>query len=480
MNLTKWLTPEALLPRGMAHEDLPSGGSMLKEYVALALPSVMEMVLISLVNMVDTAMVSTVGTDAGAAVGIVGQPRMIMLSLFLATNMGITAVVARRRGEERREDANTVMRSSMVLIVALSFVLMAVLMPLARPLMRFAGAEEGRTLDEATDYFRILGWVLPLNALSMGICAAQRGVGNTKLTMYVNIASNLVNILFNWLLINGVGPFPKLGVRGAAIATAIGIGVGFVLCMVSLAGGYKHGGFLAVGLRDDWRPKKEALRDVLRVASSSMLEQLAFRVGFFSYAKIVASLGTDAFAAHQIANQFLGLSFSFADGFGIAGTSLVGQMLGRKRKDLSYIYGRLAQRFALAVSIALAAFCALLRGPLVSMFITENANPGVRETAEMLMIIVAAFQPFQMVQVVTSGALRGAGDVKYTARVMLLTVLLVRPTLSLLGIWAARNVFDVPDLAIAAAWVAAIIDMIVRQVLVERRYRSGKWQDIRV
>ena len=478
--LKKWLDPGAILPRGTPHGDLPSSGSMLKEYISLALPSVMEMVLISLINMVDTAMVSTVGTDAVAAVGIVGQPRMIMLSLFFAANMGITAVVARRRGEERREDANTVLRSSMVLIVALSVVLMAVLMPLARPLMRFAGAEEGRTLDEATDYFLILGWVLPLNALSMGICAAQRGVGNTKLTMYVNIASNLVNILFNWLLINGIGPFPRLGVRGAAIATAIGIGVGFVLCMVSLAGGNRHGGFLAVSLRDDWRPKKEALRDVLRVASSSMLEQLAFRVGFFSYAKIVASLGTDAFAAHQIANQFLGLSFSFADGFGIAGTSLVGQMLGRKRKDLSYIYGKLAQRFALAVSLALAAACALLRGPLVSMFISETANPGVRESAELLMFFVAALQPFQMVQVVTSGALRGAGDVRYTARVMLLTVLLVRPVLSVAGIWAVRSVFGMPQLALPAAWFAAVADMIVRQILVARRYNSGKWQEIRV
>ena len=477
--VTGFLKPDRILPADMPHAELPGGGNMLHEYAALAFPSVLEMVLISLINMMDTVMVSRVGTDAVAAVGLVAQPRMIMLCFFFAVNTGITAVIARRKGEGKKPEANTVLRNSMMLIVALSAVLMAILLPLAKPLMVFAGAEAGRTLEDATAYYLIVGWALPFNALSMGICAAQRGIGNTRLTMYVNIASNLVNILFNWLLINGIGPFPRLGVTGAAIATAIGLFVGFVLSLISLIRtGKDKEPFLKLTRTDIWKPDMKAIRDVTNIAGSSMIEQVAFRIGFFGYAKIVASLGTDAFAAHQIAVQFLNLSFSFADGLGIAGTSLVGQMLGRGRKDLAHIYGALAQRFAFLISLVLGSGCILFRGALVGMFISENASPGVRELAEAVMVVVGIFQPFQMISVVASGALRGAGDVRFTAKVMLLTVAVMRPCLSLLFVWLLGTVMGRPDIALIGAWVASLGDMITRMVLCVKRYRRGKWHEI--
>ena len=478
--LHKFFAVESMLPAGMKGSDLPPSSGMYRRYLELALPSVLEMVLISLINMMDTVMVSAVGTDAVAAVGLVGQPRMLMLCFFFAINTGITAVVARRKGEQRKEDANIVLRNSIVLILLLSIVLMAIFLPLASPLMRFAGAEEGRTLEDATAYFIIVGLALPFNALSMGICAAQRGIGNTKLTMYVNIASNLINILFNWLLINGIGPFPKLGVVGAAIATAIGLFFGFVLSLISVLQGKKRGAFLGLSFRDDWKLQKQAVSDVSHVALSSMVEQLVLRIGFFSYAKIVANLGTDAFAAHQICMQFMNLSFSFADGLGIAGTSLVGQMLGAKRKDMAHVYGSLAQRFAFLVSLLLASLCIFCRGPLVSMFISENANPGVREMAEAIMIVLGMIQPFQMLSVVSSGALRGAGDVKYTARVMTLTVMLIRPVLAFLAVYLCQRLWGRSDWALIGAWLASVGDMVVRATLFMRRYGSGSWHDLRV
>ena len=478
--LLSFFDTRRMLPRSMkeAPADLPSGRDMYKEYIRIAVPSVCEMVLISLINMMDTVMVSSVGTDAVAAVGLVGQPRMIMLSLFFALNTGITAVVARRRGENRRVDANATMRTSILLILLLSAVLMAVLMPLGRQLMLFAGAEPGRTLEEATEYFTILGWALPFQAMSMGLCAAQRGVGNTRLTMQVNIASNLVNIVCNYLLINGVGPFPKLGVRGAALATAIGLVVGFVLSVRAVY--MDHNGFLNLTRHDKWRFDVESAKALWKVGSSAMVEQLAMRIGFFAYARIVADLGTDAFAAHQICGQFLNLSFSFADGLAIAGTSLVGQSLGRGRRDLAHIYGNLAQRFSLTTGLVLASVCILLRGPLVGMFISGDATGVVRGMAVQVMVVLGLIQPLQMLSVVSSGALRGAGDVKYTARVMLITVTCIRPVLALLGVYIAGTLLGRNDIALVAAWCATMCDMTVRMTLMIRRYRSEKWHTIRV
>lgn len=477
--ISRYFGVERMLPGGVAAGEMPAQKSMYREYFRLAIPSVLEMVLLSLIGMADTVMVSGVGTNAVAAVGLVGQPRMLMLSIFFALNVGITAVVARRKGEGRREEANTVVRNAILLIVGLSFILMALILPFGRQLMQFAGAES-ETLGDATVYFLIVGSALPFNALSMGICAAQRGIGNTKLTMYVNIASNLVNVLFNWLLIYGVGPFPTLGVAGAAIATAIGMFVGFLLSLLSLIRGAKADAFLRIARHDSWKIQETSVRDVMRVSSGAMIEQLAMRFGFFAYAKIVAGLGTDATAAHFIAMQFLNISFCFADGLGVAGTSLVGQMLGRGRKDLSHIYGTIAQRIAILVAIGIAAICIIFRQPLVDLFIKDDSGANVRRLAEMLMVVVGVFQPFQMMAVVVSGALRGAGDVKYTAMVMLITVSLMRPALAFIATYALGKAMGWGDTAVVGAWCAALIDMITRMTLMLKRYRGGKWSEIRV
>jgi Na+-driven multidrug efflux pump len=178
--------------------------------------------------------------------------------------------------------------------------------------------------------------------------------------------------------------------------------------------------------------------------------------------------------------QFLNISFCFADGLGVAGTSLVGQMLGRGRKDLSHIYGTIAQRIAILVAIGIAAICIIFRQPLVDLFIKDDSGANVRRLAEMLMIVVGVFQPFQMMAVVVSGALRGAGDVKYTAMVMLITVSVMRPLLAFIATYALGTAMGWGDTAVVGAWCAALIDMITRMTLMLKRYRGGKWSEIRV
>ena len=465
---------ESMVGKTKIRGELPTTRQAYTDIARIALPSVLEMVLTSLIGSVDTMMVGSLGSTAIAAVGLVGQPRMLMLMLFFALNIGVTAIVARRKGEGRQADANRTLRTAIVMMIALSAVLMAILIPLARPLMTFAGAKP-ETIDYSTDYFTILAWVLPLNALSMGINAAQRGVGNTRITMYCNVTANLVNVLFNYLLIGGNLGFPALGVRGAAYATAIGFFVGFIMAVTALVRGGARGDFLHVHLKDDWRPDKECFKGIVKVGGNAMIEQCALRIGFFSYARIVAELGTVSFAAHQICMQFLNLSFTFADGVGVAGTSLVGQMLGRKRPDLSTIYGKCAQRMAFVLSLIIATLVVLLRSPAVNLFITEadeNA-PQVYQIAMQVMLIVALFQPFQMSSVVISGCLRGAGDNRFVAGVMMVCVMLIRPIMASIAVFVLK-------IGLAGAWMASLIDMSVRMTLVMRRFAGGKWHDIQV
>ena len=133
-----------------------------------------------------------------------------------------------------------------------------------------------------------------------------------------------------------------------------------------------------------------------------------------------------------------------------------------------------------AIGLGLAAVCILLRNPLVSMFLSGDDTGVVRAMAVKAMIVLGLIQPVQMVSVVTAGSLRGAGDVKYTARVMLLTVTCIRPVLALAGVYVCQNILHRSDIALVAAWMGTVCDMTVRMLLMMKRYRSEKWHNIKV
>lgn len=274
--------------------------------------------------------------------------------------------------------------------------------------------------------------------------------------------------------------------------------MGSVLAFISLARNGKDS-FLHLSVRDRWTIDKPSAKAVLTVGGNSMLEQIALRIGFFIYARLVADLGTQAYASHVVCMQFLNLSFTFADGIGVASTSLVGQMLGKERPDLSHIYGKIAQRIAIVGAVCIASLMVLFRYPLVSLFTDDQT---VKRLSANVMLIVALFQPLQMLSVITSGALRGAGDTKYVARIMLICVAIIRPVLAFTAIRvilafftpvyataaiaaAARTMtywleYEAPQWALMGAWAASLVDMGLRMVLVMRRFNGGKWHSIKV
>jgi putative MATE family efflux protein len=429
----------------------------------------MEMVLISLIGSADSIMVGSLGPESLAAVGLTDQPRMLLMSVFFALNIGVTAIVARRKGEGDRADANRTLRNALVILTVLGVIMGVIGSLFARQFMRLAGAMPD-TIDLATDYFRIVAAAVPVNALTMCISAAQRGTGNTRVTLAVNLTANIVNIILNYILIYGKFGFPKLGVTGAAIATDIGFVVGLLLAIYSIAPRRKRDGFLTVHPRDDWRLNRSTVRSLTKIGGNSMLEQVALRVGFMMYAVIVARLGTLEFAAHQACMKFLNLTFTFGDGIGVAGTALVGQMLGAGRPDLSQMYGKISQRIAMCVSLTLFGFLIGFRRPLVGLF---SADPVVLGLAANVMIVCALIQPFQTTSVVISGCLRGAGDTKYVAVVMYICVMGIRPLLSFTAVYLLHA-------GLIGAWLATLVDMAVRMTLVYRRFASGKWFGIKV
>ncbi len=358
------------------------------------------------------------------------------------------------------------MKNTLIIAVLLGIVLTFIAVKYSSYLMLISGAKED-TIQWATEYFSIMQASIPLSALSMAITAAQRGVGNTKITMYVNITANIVDLFFNYLLIEGNLGFPALGVKGAAIASVIGIFAGLILSIVSVLRPYSY-----ISLRDqsEWRLHRETLGALTKVGSSAVVEQFSIRIGFFVFVRMVADLGTDYFATHQICMQFLSLTFTFADGLAVAATVLVGQNLGAKRPDISMLYGKIGQRIALIVSLCLIFIIIIFRYPLVSIFTDEI---HIIDMAANLMFLVAVFQPFQTSQVVLTGCLRGAGDTRFVAIIMIVCILFVRPIITYLAVYQF-------NWGIYGAWLASLSDIILRLILVYIRFNKFKWAKIKV
>lgn len=477
--IRRFFSPQFFVKKDEVLGELPDGKTAYKEVWRIALPSVIEMVLMSLIGSVDTMMVGNVlGPDGLSSVGLPTQPRMLLLCIFFALNVGVTAIVARRKGEERQEAANSTLRNAMMLALSISLVLTLIAALFAEPLMRLAGgdsAEKEEIFRNAVDYFRIMSYALPINALSMCICAAQRGIGKTRITMWVNVASNLTNVFFNFCLIGGNLGFPALGVQGAALASVIGMLVGFLMALGTLVIGGKHKGYLHISIRDKWRFEKDAMKAIVKVGGNAAIEQLGVRFGFFIYGRILFSLGTTMYAANQICMQLLNLTFTFGDGFGVAGTALVGQNLGRKRADLSMLYGKVCQRYAVIVSLILGAGIVLFRYQLAGLFIganTLNADEVIRYAAQ-TMLVLAAVQPFQTSSVVLSSSLRGAGDNLFVAMVSTTCVSVVRPIMAILAV-------NVLHLELMGTWIFGLSEIVLRFIMLYPRFHSGKWKNIKV
>ncbi|MBO4885463.1 MAG: MATE family efflux transporter [Clostridia bacterium] len=444
--------------------------AMYAQNLNIAWPSTIEGALLSIIGSIDTMMVGTLGPAAIAAVGLTNQPRMILLICAQALCVGTTALCARRKGADDRAAANSCLNQSLALVTVLGVIITLIGCFGAEPFMRIAGANED-TLEMSVAYFRIICMGLLLNCWSLCICAAMRAIGKTRVTMITNITANLVNVCLNYILINGKLGFPRMGVRGAAIATVCGTAVS---CLMAASFVCRSGGYYRLAL-----PKfdRATLKGLFSVGSSSIAESAFLRVGFLINSRLIAGVGTNAFAAYQIVSQVTSLSFTLGDGIATAGTSLVGQSLGAKRKDLARAHTYISRRISIFASIGLMLVIFLLRRQLALLFTTdEEIILGV--TLSFYVVIVGMLP--QNGRVVFSGCLRGAGDTRYVAMVALASVAVLRPILTYLFCYPLNSLLPGLHIAVMGPWIAFVIDAFLRNGLLLRRIRQGKWLDIRL
>ncbi len=475
--LTGYFNPKYILRKKTVLGELPDTKSALAQFFKVSWPAMLESILIGLVAFIDTQMVSVLGTDSVAAVGVTGQPRMIFYAVFFAINIGVTAIVSRRTGQKDTEGARQCLAQSISLTVVLGILLCSVAIAAADPLVSLAGADKD-ILDDSAQYFRITMLGMLFTSIGMTINAAHRGTGRTRIAMVTNITANLVNCFLNYLLIsenfiNSALHITPIGVEGAAVATMIG---NVVSCAMSVWTIFiSKNSVLHIKIKDCFVIRKEILKLHASVSRNAAIEQIFLRIGFFITALMINYLGKPSIATNTICMNILTLSFCLGDGLGVATSALVGMNLGKKRQDLSLLYGSLGQRVGAIFSAMFMLLFFFYGTDMVNWFIPEN-DPNtefILHSAVYIMFLLALTMPAQISMVVYSGCLRGAGDTMFVAISSLLSIAIIRPLFTYIFAYLC-------GFGVSGAYGALLVDHYFRLLICWLRFQGGKWAKIQI
>ncbi|HHY32596.1 MAG TPA: MATE family efflux transporter [Firmicutes bacterium] len=443
--------------------QLDSAAAVRRRVFDLAGPALVETLLVTFVGMADMIMVGRIGPAAIAAVGLTNQPVLFATGVFVALNVGTTAVIARAVGADERSLANDALQQSFILTTIMGIIVSVLGVVSARSVMVLMGAEED-VIPLGVAYMQIVAAGAIFMLLTMSIAAALRGAGDTKTPMKVNALCNILNIIGNYLLIYGKFGFPRMGVAGAALSTSISRAIALVLILRVVTGGR-----FVLHLTGPARFDFPLIRRIVNIGVPAAVEQLILRGGQLVYLRVVAGFGTAVVAAHQIGMNILSLSFTPGQAFAVAATTLVGQGLGAGRPDLAEKGALETRRLGTMVS-GFMALVFIFFGRYIALMYSNDL--AVVAKAAVVLRIVGLVQPAQSSQFILAGGLRGAGDTKWPLYA------------TAVGIWGFRVLVGyllavVLDMELIGAWVAMAIDQIVRAAIITSRFRSGKWKLLR-
>lgn len=389
---------EALRGSHRDHTEGPVGRSVL----ILAIPMVLEMLMESVFVVCDVFFVGRLGPDAVATVGLTESLLTIVYTLAMGLAIGATATVARRSGEH---DADGAARTA-VQALALGAVIAAAIGVLgvihASDLLRLMGASES-VVESGSGFARVMLGGNAVIVLLFLVNAIFRGAGDAVIAMRTLWLANGLNIVLGPCLIFGLGPFPELGVTGAAIATTIGRGTGVLFGLWQLFG---RDGRIRVRLRH-LRLEPSTMLRLVRLSGSGTVQVLIGTASWIALVRIIATFGSEALAGYTIAIRVILFALLPAWGLGNAAATMVGQALGAGKPERAEHAVWIAGRYNLAFLGSVSVVFMLAATAIVSLF---TRDPVVlRYGADGLRVIAAGFVLYAYGGVV-SQSFNGAGD----------------------------------------------------------------------
>jgi putative MATE family efflux protein len=420
-----------------------------REIVGLALPALGALAAEPLYLLADTAMVGHLGTEQLAGLAIAGTLLTATFTLFNFLTYGTTAQVARLSGAAEHDTAGRLAAQALWLASALGVTLTAVLAAAAVPLVSLMGGH-GHTGDLAVMYLRIGALGLPFALIALAGQGFLRGVSDLRTPLVIVVVANAVNVVLNVLFIYGFG----WGLAGSAWATVLsqaGMGAAFVAKLLSAPA-------------DSRRPSLASIRPLVRIGGEIFVRTTALYASFLVASAVLARIGDDALAAHQIAFQLFVFLALVLDALAIAGQVIVGRSLGAGDADEAY---RAAARM-IELAVAAGAVFALILLALIEVLPRAfTSDPDVLDQARKIWPLFAIMQPANGAVFALDGILIGAGDTRFLMWGMLFSSLCVFVPIAL-----ASLAFD---LGIIGVWCGLLGLIGARLATCGWRFRGRRW-----
>ncbi|MDQ0697365.1 MATE family efflux transporter [Streptomyces sp. W4I9-2] len=422
-----------------------------REIIALAVPAFGALVAEPLFVMVDSAVVGHLGTPQLAGLGIAAALLMTAVSIFVFLAYATTAAVARRVGAGDLPAAIRQGMDGIWLALLLGAAVVALTVPTAPWLVDVFGASD-TAAPYAITYLRISILGIPAMLVVLAATGVLRGLQDTRTPLYVAIGGFTVNAALNVTLVYGAG----LGIAGSAWGTVIAqAGMAAAYLVVVIRGARRHGASL--------RPDAVGIRASAQAGVPLLIRTLSLRAVLMIATAVAARLGDVDIAAHQIILSLWSLTAFALDAIAIAGQAIIGRYLGANDEKGAREACRRMVEWGLGCGIVLGILIVLARPLFIPLF---TSDPSVKDALLPALLVVAVSQPIAGVVFVLDGVLMGAGDGRYLAWAMLVTLAVFAPVALL-----------VPSLGggLTALWWAMTLMMAVRLVTLWLRTRSGRW-----
>ncbi|MGX1951382.1 MATE family efflux transporter [Streptomyces anulatus] len=422
-----------------------------REIIALAVPAFGALVAEPLFVMVDSAVVGHLGTPQLAGLGIAAALLMTAVSIFVFLAYATTAAVARRVGAGDLPAAIRQGMDGIWLALLLGAAVVALTVPTAPWLVDVFGASD-TAAPYAITYLRISILGIPAMLVVLAATGVLRGLQDTRTPLYVAVGGFTVNAALNVTLVYGAG----LGIAGSAWGTVIAqVGMAAAYLVVVIRGARRHGASL--------RPDAAGIRASAQAGVPLLIRTLSLRAVLMIATAVAARLGDVDIAAHQIILSLWSLTAFALDAIAIAGQAIIGRYLGANDEKGAREACRRMVEWGLGCGIVLGILIVLARPLFIPLF---TSDPSVKDTLLPALLVVAVSQPIAGVVFVLDGVLMGAGDGRYLAWAMLVTLAVFAPVALL-----------VPSLGggLTALWWAMTLMMAVRLVTLWLRTRSGRW-----
>ncbi|MGL5355480.1 MAG: MATE family efflux transporter [Cetobacterium sp.] len=427
----------------------------------IALPTIVDMFVQTLLGFFDLIMVGRLGPEAIASVGLGTAPILTIIPIFFAISVGTTAMVSRAYGAKNYSEARDAMSQSLILGIPAAIIVTFIFVIFGKNILEIIS--KNVPINDALSYLKIVSLGIPFLCFNIIFSYGFRSINKSKIPMINNTISIFSNILLNYIFIFVL----NLGIAGAALATTISRGIVTVIFSILII--YKKNYCISLK-KNDFKIKKDVCKRLMKVGLPSAGEQGIFRIGMLVFEAMVINLGTLQYAAHKIALTAESFSFNIGLGFSVAGTALVGQHLGAKKFQDAKKAGYLNTFLAMLIMTAFGFVFMIFPKLVISMFTKEQ---NIVPMASSALRIVSIAQPILAVSMVLSGALRGAGDTKSVLWITSLGMFLIRLPLTYLFLY-------IFNFGLNGAWIVMIVDLTYRGIACFHRFKQGKWKYIEV